>query len=255
MLCVTCGGVYFANATAYVSLDCHRNNDLRPYVYVTRDFGRTWESIGTDLPAFGCVNVVKQDPRNESILYAGTEFGFFVSLDEGKSWKPCMTGLPTVRVDDVVVHPRDGDLVVGTHGRSVLVMDDVTPLQQLTDEVLAREEHLFEPREAVLWRADARLARGVTGVKRFFGKNPEQGTAIHYYLRQPARGSVEIAITDLETGEEFRRTECSGEARHEPRAVGSPRKYATPRARTTWAAAGAAGDRRSVPRNAHRERT
>jgi hypothetical protein len=195
---------YFDAATAYVSLDCHRSNDLRPYVHVTRDFGATWESLTSDLPTFGNVNVVRQDPRNSQVLYAGTEFGFYVTLDEGESWKRFMTGLPTVRVDDIVVHPRDGDLVLGTHGRGALVMDDITPLQQLTEEVLASDEHLFEPRSAVLWRVDARLARGVTGVKNFYGRNPEPGTAIHYYLREPARGSVRITVSDAVTGEVFR---------------------------------------------------
>ena len=203
---------YFDAATAYVSLDCHRSNDLRPYLYVTRDFGTTWQSLTSDLPSFGNVNVVKQDPRNRNVLYAGTEFGFYVSLDEGGSWKRFMTGLPRVRVDDVVVHPRDGDLVLGTHGRGAMIMDDITPLQQLTNDVLASDEHLFEPKNAVLWRVDTRLARGATGVKHFYGRNLEAGTAIHYYLREPARGPVRITVSDVVTGEVFRDLEGTGEA-------------------------------------------
>lgn len=203
---------YFDAATAYLSLDCHRSDDLRPYVYVTRDFGQTWTSIASDLPAFGNVNVVKQDATNEKLLYVGTEFGFYVSLDEGGSWRRLMTGLPTVRVDDVVVHPRDGDLVLGTHGRGALVLDDVTPLQQVTDDVLASDAHLFQPRSAVRWRVDATLARGSNGVKTFYGRNPEPGTAIHYYLREPARGPVRLTVTDAVTGEVFRSLDGTGEA-------------------------------------------
>jgi len=203
---------YFDEATAYASLDCHRDNDLRPYLYMTRDFGESWTSITSDLPSFGNVNVVKQDPRNARVLYVGTEFGFYVSIDEGGSWRQLMTGLPTVRVDDVVVHPRDGDLVLGTHGRGALIMDDITPLQQMTDDVLSSEVHLFEPREAVRWRVDARLARGSTGVKKFYGRNPQPGTAIYYYLSQPARGAVRITVRDAVTGEVFREMEGSGEA-------------------------------------------
>jgi photosystem II stability/assembly factor-like uncharacterized protein len=203
---------YFDAATAYASLDCHRSNDLRPYVYVTRDYGTTWASITGNLPSSGNVNVVKQDPRNSSVLYAGTEFGFYVSLDEGASWASFMTGLATVRIDDVVVHPRDGDLVLGTHGRGALVMDDITPLQQLTPEVLASDSHLFEPRNAVLWRVDARLARGSTGVKNFYGRNPEPGTAIHYYLKDGARGPVRLTVSDAVTGEVFRELEGSASA-------------------------------------------
>jgi hypothetical protein len=91
-------------------------------------------------------------------------------------------------------------------------MDDITPLQQLTNEVLASDEYLFEPRSAVLWRVDARLARGVTGVKNFYGRNPEPGTAIHYYLRESARGPVRITVSDAVTGAVFRDLEGTGEA-------------------------------------------
>jgi len=191
-------------ATAYASFDCHRSDDLAPYVYMTRDFGESWTSIVGDLPSTGNVNVVRQDPLNERLLYVGTEFGFFVSVDEGSSWRELMTGLPTVRVDDVVVHPRDGDLILGTHGRGALVLDDITPLQQLTDQVLARDVHLFQPRDAVRWRVDARLATGSTGVKKFYGRNPAQGTAIHYLLREAPGAPITITIHDAVTGELFR---------------------------------------------------
>jgi photosystem II stability/assembly factor-like uncharacterized protein len=220
---------HFDAATAYASIDCHRSDDLRPYVYVTRDYGRTWASIAGDLPASGNVNVVRQDTKNPNLLFAGTEFGFFVSLDEGKSWKRFMTGLSTVRVDEVIVHPRDGDLVLGTHGRSVLIMDDITPLQQLAarssagagvvlasqsnpSSVLAEDVHLFKPRNAVLWDKDMRLARSLTGAKHFRGANPEPGTAIHYYLREAASGPVKITITDPASGKVFRDLEGPGSA-------------------------------------------
>lgn len=203
---------YVDVATAYASLDCHRSHDLRPHVYVTRDFGRTWRSIAGNLPAFGNVNVVKQDPENPNLLYAGTEFGFYVSLDEGSTWREFMTDLPTVRVDDVVVHPRDGDLVLGTHGRGVLIMDDVTPLQQLTEEVLASDAHLFGPRDPVRWRVDARLAVGATGVKKFFGRNAALGTAIHYYLKEAAGEPVTLTVRDAVTGVVFRDLEATGAA-------------------------------------------
>ena len=145
-------------------------------IQVSQDDNRTWTEVSRNLDGDGegCwvsrveasyVNVVSQDPRNRNVLYAGTEFGFYVSMEEGGSLKRFMTGLPTVRVDDLVVHPRDGDLVLGTHGRGALIMDDITPLQQLTGDVLASDEHLFQPRNAVRWRVDTRLARGATGVK------------------------------------------------------------------------------------------
>ncbi|HLB54491.1 MAG TPA: hypothetical protein VJK71_05240, partial [Gemmatimonadales bacterium] len=201
---------YHDPATAYASLDGHRSDDLRPYVYLTRDYGRTWTSITSNLPAYGNVNTVKQDPKNPRLLYAGTEFGFYVSFDEGGSWKRLMSNLPVVRIDDVLIHPRDNDLVLSTHGRSIWIMDDATPLQQLTPAVMAQDAHLFEPREAVLWKPDIRMRRSMTGAKTWRGESAPAGTAISYYLKGAAPGPVRITITDLTSGEVFRTLEGSG---------------------------------------------
>jgi photosystem II stability/assembly factor-like uncharacterized protein len=194
---------YYDAGTAYVSIDGHRSGDLKPYVYVTRDFGRSWQSIASNLPQYGNVNTVRQDPKNRSLLYAGTEFGFFVSLDEGRTWKRFMNNLATVRIDDVLVHPRENDLVLATHGRSVQVMDDITPLQQLTPAILAADVHLFEPREAVLWKPDRRFSRAVTGAKNWRGQNAAAGTALSYHLKSAASAEVQITISDPE-GNVFR---------------------------------------------------
>lgn len=199
-------------ATAYAALDGHRSDDLRPYLFVTRDYGRTWTSIVNNLPAFGNINTVRADPRNPSLLYVGTEFGVFVSFNGGGEWTPLMTGLPVVRVDDILVHPRDNDLVLATHGRSVLIMDDVSPLQQLTTEAQAQDAVLFEPREAVLWKADITLRRSITGQQNWLGESAPRGTAISYYLKAPSREIVSVTITDLATGEAFRTLEASGDA-------------------------------------------
>jgi hypothetical protein len=123
-----------------------------------------------------------------------------------------MNDLPTTRVDDVLVHPRDNDLVLATHGRSVLIMDDISALQALTPEVLASDVHLFEPRDAVLWKEDRTLARSVTGNKTWQGNNGPRGTVIQYYLDDDTRGDVSLTITDLRTGEVFRDLEGTGEA-------------------------------------------
>jgi hypothetical protein len=184
-------------ATAYVSIDGHKNGDMRPYVYVTRDYGASWTSIASDLPAYGNVNTVRQDPVNPDLLYVGTEFGFFVSLDEGGSWHRFMPDLPVVRVDDVLVHPRDNDLVLATHGRSVMILDDVTPLQQLTSEVMAAEAHLFEPRDAVLWKGDITQSRSVTGDKNWVGEGAPYGTAVSFHLAQDPAGDVTLQVVDL----------------------------------------------------------
>jgi hypothetical protein len=193
----------FDAGTAYVSLDGHRSDDLKPYVYVTRDYGRTWTAIAGDLPPNGNVNTVRQDPRNPNLLYAGTEFGFFVSLDDGKSWKPFMTNLPVARIDDVIIHPRDNDLVLSTHGRSIWIMDDISALQQLTPAAMAQEVVLFQPRNAIAWKEDIRLRRSVTGAKNYRGESAADGTMLSYYLKN-ASGDAKLTIRDLATGEIFR---------------------------------------------------
>jgi photosystem II stability/assembly factor-like uncharacterized protein len=200
---------HFDAATAYVSIDGHRSDDLRPYVYVTRDYGQSWESISSNLPEYGNVRTVRQDPRNSRMLYAGTEFGFFISGDEGQEWHRFMNGLPVVRVDDVLVHPRDNDLVLATHGRSVYVMDDVSALQQTAMDSLAPAAHLYPPRDAVAWRQDRRRSRSVTGDKGWTGESAPPGTAIHYWLAE-ADDDVSLTISDAITGELFRSLDVSG---------------------------------------------
>lgn len=201
---------WFDAGTAYASLDGHRSDDLSPYVFVTRDYGATWTSIASDLPAFGNVNTVRQDPKNPTLLYVGTEFGFFISGDEGASWVRFMNNLPVVRIDDVLVHPRDGDLVLATHGRSVWIMDDITPLQEMRTEMLSEPVHLFTSRETVAWANDVQKGRYVAGDKNWTGENAPPGTAIHYYLAGAASGPVRITISDPITGEAFRTLEGTG---------------------------------------------
>ncbi len=186
----------FDPGTCYVTLDNHRNEDWAPYVYLTRDFGRTFSSISGNLPV-GSVKVITEDPRNRNLLYVGTEFGLFVSLDGGQEWKRFQNGLPTVRVDDILVHPRDNDLVVGTHGRSIWIIDDITPLQQFAPELEAGGPFLFEVRPAVQWLTDTREGVTMGGSKVFAAENPEAGTAISYYLPTNLNGNVTLTITGM----------------------------------------------------------
>jgi photosystem II stability/assembly factor-like uncharacterized protein len=179
--------------TAYVSFDGHRTDDHNPYIFRTSDYGQTWTALAANLPR-GNVNVVKEDPRNRNLLYAGTEYGFYISLNGGREWTPFMTGLPTVRVDDVMVHPRDNDLILGTHGRSLWIIDDITALQQLAEPVMTADVHLFDVRPATRWMSDITKATGLAGAKHFRGQNPQGGTAISYLLRSEPAGDVEITI-------------------------------------------------------------
>ncbi len=187
---------HFDAGTCYVTFDGHRSDDFKPYVFVTTDYGATWKSLAGNLPQ-GNVNVIREDPKNRNLLYLGTEFCLYISLDCGAEWKRFMTGLPTVRIDDILVHPRDNDLIVGTHGRSIFIMDDITPLQQLSDKVLGADGHLFEARPGMQWLQDVTLSRSVGGAKNFHALNP-QGTEISYYLKSAPSGDVKITVSDMD---------------------------------------------------------
>ena len=202
---------WYDAGTAYVALDGHRNNDLKPYIFKTTDYGKSWTSVSGNLPIVGNVNAIRQDPVNRNLLYAPTELGFYVSLDDGKSWNKFMPNLPTGRVDEVVVHPRENDLVLSTHSRSVWIMDDVSSLQQLTPDALNKASALFPVRDAILYKTDRRLGTAIPGDKWWMGENAPRGSAISYYLKSAAT-DVRIVITDAVTGQEFRSTTASGNA-------------------------------------------
>jgi len=201
---------HFAPQTCYVTLDNHRNDDWSPYVFVTHDLGRTWQSLAAGLPA-GNANVIREDPRNPNLLYLGTEFALYVSLDGGRQWKRFMNGLPTVRIDDILVHPRDNDLVVGTHGRSIYIVDDITALQQMTGDAARADVRLFDVRSAVLWKNDTTLGRTNGGSRRYRAENPPDGTAISYLLGRAVSGDVTLTITDP-SGESVRALKGPAEA-------------------------------------------
>jgi photosystem II stability/assembly factor-like uncharacterized protein len=193
---------HFDPGTAYVSVDGHRSDDLKPYLFVTRDYGRTWESLVNNLPAWGNIQVVREDPKNKDLLYVGTEFGLFISTDCGRQWSRFMNNLPTSRIDDILVHARDGDLILATHARGVWIADDITPLQQLP-AAAAQEAALFDIRPAVAWLPDRQRGQYAGGQKAFVGENPARGALISYYLKSAATGDVKIAIADA-TGRAIR---------------------------------------------------
>jgi photosystem II stability/assembly factor-like uncharacterized protein len=202
---------HFDAGTAYVAVDGHRSDDLKPYVFVTRNYGRSFDNITGNLPAYGNVQVIREDPKNRSLLYVGTEFGLFISLDGGKQWQKFMNNYPTVRTDDILVHPRDNDLVVATHGRSVWIADDITPLQQWTPQVQASDAHLFDIRPAIAFLNDQQRGQQVGGQKVFVGENAARGTAIHYYLKSEAADDVRITVADA-TGKIVRNLEGPAKA-------------------------------------------
>jgi len=172
--------------TAYVTVDYHQMNNRDPFVYKTTDYGQTWQSISSNIPrsVFSYCHWVHEDPVREGLLYLGTENAIYVSFNDGKRWIPLQNNLPHAPVHHMVVQEHFNDLVVGTYGRGFWIMDDITPLQQLTDDVLASDAHLFEPRDAY------RFLR-VTG-----GPSARATANIHYYLKSKTAGGVKLAIVD-----------------------------------------------------------
>ena len=166
--------------TAWVAFDRHMFDDPAPYVFKTADFGKTWTRLTAGLPAQGFVWVVRQDPKNPRLLWAGTELGLYASHDEGKTWRRLqLKNLPTVAVHDILVHPRENDLILGTHGRALYVFDDATPLQQM-DPGAPLQAQLFDVRPAL--RFPSRFTRYGLGDKEFKGPNPPAGALISYVL-------------------------------------------------------------------------
>ena len=180
-------------ATAYVAVDGHRTGNYHPYLLRTLDGGKTWQNIGGGLPDGGTVKVVREDPRNPDLLFAGTEFGLWASVDRGTHWAR-VGRLPTVAVDDIVIHGRDLDLIAATHGRSLYVLDDLRPLEELTPDVQAKDLHLFSIRPAI---GRPQLPGWVesAGAAVFRGQNPPAGALISWYLRRYSGDSVRVAVT------------------------------------------------------------
>jgi len=181
--------------TAYLAVDGHRMNDMGPHLAVTADAGKTWRSITGDLPADGHVKVIREDFQNPKVLYVGTERGAFITIDGGGHWVR-MNGesLPTVAVDDIVQHPRETDLIAGTHGRSIYVLDDASALSQLTSEIVQSPFHLFAVRTA---KPKLYLPNeGLWGDRIFRASNPPMGATIAYWIRDFSREEVTISIED-----------------------------------------------------------
>ncbi len=183
--------------TAYVSFDRHMFDDFRPYIFKTTDEGKNWTSVSGNLPAKAYVQVVREDPKNSNLLYAGTELGLFASYNGGKDWLPLnLKNLPNVAVHDIVVHPRENDLILATHGRSIWIFDDATVLQQMSQQILNSNAHLFSIRPAL--RYTTRFTRYGIGDKQFTGPNPPAGALITYYLKEKLddKATLKVQVFD-----------------------------------------------------------
>ena len=179
--------------TAFVALDAHRDGDFLPYVYRTSDFGETWTTKVYGLPGVGSVNVIAEHPDNPDVLFLGTEHGLFVSTSAGDAWTAFRANLPTTLYDDLLIHPREKDLIVGTHGRSIWVLDDTTPLAEWTSAAQSDSAFLFSIRPAVFfhhWKSTSYRGQGA-----YAGENPDVGALIRYHLPQ-ATDSVRITVAN-----------------------------------------------------------
>jgi photosystem II stability/assembly factor-like uncharacterized protein len=177
--------------TAYVVVDAHRTDDRRPYLFVTRDRGKSWTAVTEKMPNLGYLNVVRVDPTNKEILYVGAEQGLLFSRDHGASWEHLKLNLPTVRVTDLAV--KDGDLVVGTNGRSIWIFDDLTPLRAVPANWKDQDAHLFTPRPAYRYR----YASLVSDFKRPSTlPNPPAGVILHYALKRKPKGDITLEVLD-----------------------------------------------------------
>jgi photosystem II stability/assembly factor-like uncharacterized protein len=184
--------------TAYLVADAHRLDDPRPYLYKTVDFGETWTSLTADLPKDVFLHVVRVDPKKQGMLYLGTETGLRYSTDDGKTWRPLKMNLPPVAISDLKV--KGNDLVLGTNGRSIWILDDLTPVRERAEEAMRQDVRLFPVQPVIGWRLSHKLDT------KFFGKgfeNPPQGAIIHYELKRGTKREILLEIFD-EKGEKVR---------------------------------------------------
>jgi len=204
----------YAEGRVYTTLDGHRNDDFGTYVFMSDDHGDSWRRITSGIPEGHTMNVIREHPRSENLLFAGGELGAYVSFDRGAMWHELTGPLPRVPVDDITIHPRENDLILATHGRSIWVLDDMTPLEKMSESVMSADLHLFEIRDAISYRSFRH--KGNTGHKMFIAPNPPEGALVSYYLKdEPAKeedgeSEVHITVTDA-SGHVVRELEGSGQ--------------------------------------------
>jgi photosystem II stability/assembly factor-like uncharacterized protein len=178
----------FEAKSAYVVVDAHRLDDMKPYLFKTDDLGRTWKNLTAKLPQDVYLHAVREDPMKKGQLYAGTDKGVVFSMDDGATWTELKLNLPTVAVHDLVV--KGDDLVLGTHGRSIWIFDDLTPVREYSVKLAGEPAKLFPVEPAVRYRTHS--AYGGKGV----GENPPPGAVIHYYLKEKPKKPITIEILD-----------------------------------------------------------
>jgi photosystem II stability/assembly factor-like uncharacterized protein len=192
-----CSRVLFskhAEGRLYATFDGHRSDDFKAYAYVSEDYGQNWTKLSNDLPDYDCLYVIREGERNPDLLFLGSEMGLRVSLDRGRTWERFRTDFPTVAVHDLVIHPRELDLIIGTHGRSIWTLD-VSGLEGLTSESRDAEAALFAPQDVLLLgRNDP---RSWEGDRIYVSRNTQPGTRIQYHLKGAPEGDVTLVVEDV----------------------------------------------------------
>lgn len=180
----------FDENVVFATFDNMLNDDFKPYILKSTDKGKTWQSISSNLPINGTVHCIEQDFKEPNLLFAGTEFGIFFTIDGGKNWTQMKSGIPTIPVRHIVIQERESDLVLATFGRGFYILDDLTPLRELSHELVAREAHIFKVRDGKMFiRTSSRNNQGSTY---FFSKNPEYGVTFTYYLKEVPKSKKEL---------------------------------------------------------------
>lgn len=184
-------------ATAYAVFEGHTSGDMKPYTYKTTDFGKTWKSIITD-EVTGFVRNIQEDYVNPNLLFLGTEFGLYITLDGGNSWTKFMNNMPSAAVHFIDLQKQTNDLVMGTHGRGVIIIDDISPLREITPAIMKEKVHFFKSKPTVM-RDQSGFASGFGVETQFVGQNPTTSAQIKYFLpKRHTFGKMSLEIQDLD---------------------------------------------------------
>ena len=208
---------HFDAGTAYITIDNHRSADYNIYIYRTTNYGDSFTRIVSGIPPdAGTVHAIREDPVNANLLFAGTEFGLFVTFDKGGKWSKVKSGLPTVPVFDLQIHPRDHDLILATHGRSFWILDDISALEDMNAQTLTSDLKIVGARTGVQWKmADY---RSFLGTSNFLAPNAPSGALVDYYAK--SRGTRPRGDYGCERGHGAHAQCARGSGRGQPADVG-----------------------------------
>jgi len=204
--------------SCYVAATMYQFDDFHPYLYKTKDYGKTWTKIVHGIPENAFTRVVREDPEKAGLLYAGTELGLYVSFDDGANWQPFQFNLPVVPITDMTV--KEGDLVVATQGRAFWILDDLTPVREYRDSLAAEKLHVFKPRPSVRFPGGGFGGGEEEGPAGALGKNPPNGVLLNYYLKEKP-GEKEFLTVEFLEGDRVLRSFTSEKKTREGEEAGT----------------------------------